>query len=244
METGSAVVGLETTSAAMTRRDALRVGGVLALGAAGVVLAPNVAVARSVPDPDRRKRRIPKLPVNARSSAADVLLVQGRLSALGYWCGRVDGGYGLLTAQAVTAVQKAAGLRRTGVVDGATWRALSAGVRPRARIRTGHLIEVDKSRQLLLVVDAGVVRRIINTSTGRRGMTTPSGTWRFHRYVEGWRNAEMYRPRYYHRGYAVHGHPWVPPYPASHGCSRVTPAAMDMLCGPGMLRIGDRITIY
>ncbi len=244
MDTGTGLVRAEMTSATMTRRDVIRLGGGLALGAAGVVLAPNLAVARSVPNPDRRKRRVPKLPVKAGSSAADVLLVQRRLSALSYWCGRLDGGYGLLTAQAVTAVQKAAGLRRTGVVDAATWRALVAGVRPRARIRTGHLIEVDKSRQLLLVVDAGVVRRIVNTSTGRPGMTTPSGTWRFHRYVEGWRNAEMYRPRYYHRGYAVHGHPSVPPYPASHGCSRVTPAAMDMLCGPGMLRIGDRITIY
>ena len=40
----------------------------------------------------------------------------------------------------------------------------------------------------------------------------------------------LYRPRYFHHdGIAVHGYRSVPPYPASHGCVRVTEAAMDWI---------------
>ena len=31
----------------------------------------------------------------------------------------------------------------------------------------------------------------------------------------------LYDPMYFVAGYAIHGNPSVPPYPASHGCVRV-----------------------
>ena len=31
----------------------------------------------------------------------------------------------------------------------------------------------------------------------------------------------LYDPMYFTGGYAIHGNPSVPPYPASHGCVRV-----------------------
>ena len=39
----------------------------------------------------------------------------------------------------------------------------------------------------------------------------------------------LWRPRYFNGGIAVHGSPSIPAYPASHGCARVSNAAMDMI---------------
>src|SRR6266540_2326421 len=50
--------------------------------------------------------------------------------------------------------------------------------------------------------------------------------------INGWRTSKLgrlYRPAYFYGGYAVHGSWSVPAYPASHGCVRVTIAAMDRL---------------
>jgi hypothetical protein len=43
----------------------------------------------------------------------------------------------------------------------------------------------------------------------------------------------------------VHGYPDVPPpYPASHGCVRVTNAAMDWLWSSGNLLVGQPVWVY
>jgi lipoprotein-anchoring transpeptidase ErfK/SrfK len=39
----------------------------------------------------------------------------------------------------------------------------------------------------------------------------------------------LYRPMYFTGGYAVHGNPSVPAYPASHGCVRVPMWITDWL---------------
>jgi lipoprotein-anchoring transpeptidase ErfK/SrfK len=52
----------------------------------------------------------------------------------------------------------------------------------------------------------------------------------------------MYRPHYFFEGYAIHGSTFVPAYPDSHGCVRVTVATMDRLAPK--LRIGMRVSIY
>ena len=47
------------------------------------------------------------------------------------------------------------------------------------------------------------------------------------RRIEGVRIAPlgtMYDPMYFYRGFAIHGSPSVPPWPASHGCIRITRA--------------------
>ena len=36
----------------------------------------------------------------------------------------------------------------------------------------------------------------------------------------------------------------IPGRPASHGCARVSMKAMDMLWGPGGLRVGDTVWVY
>jgi N-acetylmuramoyl-L-alanine amidase len=193
------------------------------------------------------------------ASGAAVLAVQKQLGELGYWLGTPDGTYGALTSQAVIALQKAAGLRRDGVLGPRTRAALTAGTRPTARTRSGNAIEVDLDRQLLLVVVRGKVTRILNTSTGSgvhyrapdgemAHATTPSGSFKVAWVIDEWHTSplgELYRPRYFHpRGIAVHGAPSVPAYPASHGCVRVSVAAMDMIWQENLMPMGSTVLLY
>jgi hypothetical protein len=127
---------------------------------------------------------------------------------------------------AVYAFQKVQGLPRTGVVDARFWRALgSAGVpRPRYSRPADHL-EVNKGRQVLYLVRRGRVALIVPISTaGLAGTYTPVGRFSIYRKVGGFDPSPLgtlYDPMYFTGGYAIHGNPSVPPYPASHGCVRV-----------------------
>ncbi|MDG4782353.1 L,D-transpeptidase family protein [Micromonospora sp. WMMD961] len=187
-----------------------------------------------------------------------VRVLQQRLDRLGYWVGEPDGAFGLLTEQAVHALQKAAGLHRDGIVGAKTRAALQDGKRPDARSTDGHLAEVDLDRQLLMIVDDGEVSRIFNTSTGtfehytHEGRTyladTPRGRWTIDWQVDGWRDGplgRLYRPKYFQeQGIAIHGYTSVPPYPASHGCVRVTLPAMDWLWEQDVLPKKTRVWVY
>jgi hypothetical protein len=198
-----------------------------------------------------------RLTLRVGSRGSQVLALQSRLTRLGYWLGTVDGQFGDLTRQAVVAIQKVAGLSRDGICGPRTWSRLDAGNRPRARSTAGHVIEIGKATQTLLVVDDGVVRRIYNTSSGsgqryfQDGMwhiaVTPSGTYRVYRRVDGWDNGtlgSLFRPQYLNGGLAVHGYTSVPSTPASHGCCRVSLPAMDNLWGIGGMQVGSPVLVY
>jgi N-acetylmuramoyl-L-alanine amidase len=181
------------------------------------------------------------------ATGAAVSALQQRLVALGYWLGTPDGRYGPSTEHAVTALQKVAGLRRDGVAGPATLRALDRSVRPQPRSRSGRVVEVDLARQVLLVVVDGRVAWTLDTSTGAVAGTTPVGQFRVFRQVDGYDRGPLgvlYRPKYFVGGVAVHGYPSVPPYPASHGCVRVTNPAMDWLWSTGTLPIGATVQVY
>lgn len=199
----------------------------------------------------------PTLRVGAHGPS--VLALQRRLSSLGYWLGAADGGYGDLTMQAVMTVQKVAGLLRDGECGPMTWSKVDAGLRPRARSTRGHVVEVNKATQTLLIVDSGAVKRIYNTSTGSgqrylqdkdktwHVALTPSGSFRVFRQVNKWDDGplgKLYRPKYFNRGIAVHGLASVPAKPASHGCCRVSLPAMDNLWGPGGIAVGTPVLVY
>lgn len=179
-------------------------------------------------------------------SGEAVLAAQQRLADLGYWLGAPDGSFGPLTTQAVMALQKAAGISRDGVLGPRTQQALADGVRAQARGSDG--VEIDLDRQLLLVVRGGEVRYAINTSTGKdASWPTPTGDYRVQRAIDGMRHAplgELWRPRYYDGGIAVHGSPNIPAYPASHGCARVSNAAMDMIWAEDLMPIGSPVRVY
>jgi N-acetylmuramoyl-L-alanine amidase len=229
----------------ISRRDLLRgTAGVAAAGSLPLVLGAGNAVAASHPT------------LRTGSQGAAVLALQRRLTSLGYWLGAADGQFGDLTRQAVVAVQKVAGLARDGVCGPATWARVDAGVRPAARTTEGGVVEIDKKTQTLLVVNAGVVRWVFNTSTGsgrkyRQGgkdhvAVTPSGDFRVFRRVDGWDDGplgKLYRPQYFNGGIAVHGYPVVPSTPESHGCCRVSLPGMDFLWGAGGMGVGTRVLV-
>ncbi len=148
-----------------------------------------------------------------------VLALKQRLRQLRYAVPRLDSGFGYGTHEAVLAFQKVNGLPRTGRVGSGTWRLLSRASVPRPRVRRGDYIEVDKSRQILMEVRDGKVVNVVHVSTGATG-NTPVGSWRVYREVYGW-DWVLYHPMYFLRGFAIHGYPSVPTWPASHGCVRV-----------------------
>jgi hypothetical protein len=203
------------------------------------------------------------VPASRGETGAKVTAIQQRLTDLGFWQGAVDGTYGGLTSQAVMAFQKVWGLPRTGTADPVTAALLATAPRPTARFGGGDRIEVDLTRQVLFVVRAGEVVHTLNVSTGsgipyvertRDGRLvsgdaiTPTGRFRFNRELpNGWRISdlgELWRPKYFFLGFAIHGARSVPAYPASHGCVRVTTAAMDWLWASGLVPLGQEIVLY
>ena len=189
-------------------------------------------------------------------SGPAVLALQRRLGELGYWLGTPDGAFGTLTQQAVFALQKSAGLSRDGIVGPHTRRALEAGIRPPVTL-SGDGVEIDLARQVLVVVRDGRARTILNTSTGsgeeytstkgnRAIATTPKGRFTVFRAVDGPLTnslGELWRPRFFNGGIAVHGSPNIPPTPASHGCARLSNPAIDMIWAARLMPIGSRVVV-
>ncbi|HEY5075897.1 MAG TPA: peptidoglycan-binding domain-containing protein, partial [Acidimicrobiia bacterium] len=92
------------------------------------------------------------------ATGAAVTDVQNRLLALGFWLPGANGVFDADMQQAIWAFQKANGLPRSGVVDSATQAAFRTASRPQARAASGSMIQIDKSRQILMVVQNGVVQ--------------------------------------------------------------------------------------
>jgi len=153
------------------------------------------------------------------SSGPSVLALERRLSELRYALRGVDSVYGHDTFEAVMAFQKVHGLPRTGRVDATFWRLLAKATVPQPRYGRDDHIEVDKTRNVLYEIVGGRVHRIVHVSTGATG-NTPVGSFRVYRKVVGW-DWVLWYPMYFLRGFAIHGYPSVPAYPASHGCVRV-----------------------
>ena len=181
------------------------------------------------------------------ASGPDILALQRRLTDLGYWLGTPDGRFGSSTAHALTALQKATGIGRDGVLGPQTRRALDHATRPRPHSTGGTLVEVDLSRQIVLLVRDGRTDWVLDASTGLVAGTTPVGRYEVFRQVDGYDPGPLgvlYRPKYFNGGVAVHGYPDVPPYPASHGCVRVTNEAMDWMWAAGRLPVGISVWVY
>ncbi len=186
-----------------------------------------------------------------------VLALQQRLASLGFWLSSADGSYGQTTEQAVMAFQKAAGLGRDGVAGPLTMKALAQGASVTPHSTAGHVLEIDKAKQLLLIVDNGKVSDIINTSTGSNTAytsggvtsiaTTPSGQFSIFRQVDALDRGplgDLWRPKYFNGGIAIHGAGSIPGYPASHGCARMSNAAIDWIWSSGQAPIGTQVIVY
>ena len=207
------------------------------------------------------------IPALGTSDGAETARLQDRLMELGFWVQGTDGDYGLTTRQAVMAFEKYMGFDNPdGKLDEQTAAAISnMDLRPVARANSGTLVEVDKAKQLLFFVVDGRTEFILNTSTGngepyeepdqntpgeiQRGISlTPSGLHGVNRErPEGWWEGdlgEIYRPKYFVGGVAVHGSNSIPNYPASHGCVRVSVPAMDWIWETGIMPLETPVWVH
>jgi lipoprotein-anchoring transpeptidase ErfK/SrfK len=155
----------------------------------------------------------------------------------------------------VLAFQKHHGLERDGVFHAEQWQMLEEHVTIRW-LPEADRIEVDIAKQVLylvldnhvnavLPISSGNGRSYTNSQGGTSVATTPEGRFRFyfqrnynHESKLGW----MYKPYYFNGGFAIHGSPNVPAYPASHGCIRLTNSDMDFL--RQYLEIGMPVYLY
>jgi len=186
-----------------------------------------------------------------------VLALQQRLASLGYWLGTPDGTFGDATTQAVYAFQKAAGLGRDGQVGPLTMAALAKGIVPTPQPASGYVIEVDLETQLLMVVNNGKLLDILNVSAGG-GYTytdqkvkyvaiTPTGHFSIYRVIDGLdvdSLGALWRPRFFDGGFAIHGDSYVPPYPVSHGCVRVSDEAINWIWANNVAPMGAAVWVY
>ena len=209
----------------------------------------------------------PPIPALGTSDGAETARLQNRLMELGFWVQADDGDYGLTTRQAVMAFEKYMGFDNPdGKLDEQAATAISnMDLRPAARANSGTLVEVDKAKQLLFFVVDGRTEFILNTSTGngepyeepdqntpgeiQRGVSlTPSGLHDVNRErPEGWWEGdlgEIYRPKYFVGGVAVHGSNSIPNYPASHGCVRVSVPAMDWIWETGIMPLETPVWVH
>jgi len=77
---------------------------------------------------------------------------------------------------------------------------------------------------LYLVRDGRITLISAASTAGIAGFSTPEGRFAIYEKRTGWDHSPLgvlWNPMYFTGGYAVHGNPSVPPYPASHGCVRV-----------------------
>lgn len=195
----------------------------------------------------------------AGDEGAEIAEMQKKLEALGYRPGTTDGRYGAETASAVLAFQKAEGLERDSIAGAEVLGRLdepqAAGPKSDA---AGPRVEVDLDRQIMFVIDpAGNVTTInVSTGSGReyqsaeegKGIVTahtPTGDFVVERSIDGLREAPLgtlYRPLYFQGGWAIHGNPNVPGYPASHGCVRTANWDQDFVFD--VISDGDTVQIY
>jgi lipoprotein-anchoring transpeptidase ErfK/SrfK len=177
------------------------------------------------------------------SQGEAVLALEKRLMELRYDVGTVDGFYDQQTLQGVLAFQKYAQLKRTGTYTLKTQEAL-----PQAEVPSGlhpemglPRIEINLTRQVLMLFDKQGLNRVIAVSTGSNrkyceiskksgeqvcGVArTPRGKFRIQWRISGWRESDLgklYNPLYFNGGFAIHGSPLVPADNVSHGCVRIS----------------------
>lgn len=200
-----------------------------------------------------------------KDDGADTAVAQARLNQLGFWTGDEDGEYGFATTQAVMAFQKYHGLDPSGKLDQVTADLLAVfPEKARGAADDGTLVEVDKGKQLLFIIIDGKTVWTFNTSTGSEiaytstnrntgkpesgDAVTPNGLWKVNRErPNGWWEGDLgdiYRPKYFRGGVAIHGMTRVPSTPVSHGCVRLSVAAMDFIWENNLVPLGTPVWVH
>ncbi len=173
------------------------------------------AVARS----DRFRLKYPNLGPRSRNS--DVKLFNRLLARQGYYTTHGKQ-YSKKTGFAVMAFRKVNGMGRSFNASPGIFRKLAAG-KGAFHLRypgAGKHVEVDISKQVMVLAKHRKPRYTFHVSTGAPATPTIRGHYRFYMRQPGFNSHGMYYSVYWHGGYAIHGYQSVPPYPASHGCVR------------------------
>jgi hypothetical protein len=180
------------------------------------------------------------------SRGTHVLLLQRALLSLGF-ATPVTGYFDAGTARAVTAFRKTNGMGTTGYADRSVYGKLLRGrgafrLRYPKAGRNGKHVEFDWSRQVLVLAQRGRAHRVYHASSGKASTPTVFGSFRFYLKTPGTNSHGMVDSNYFIGGYAIHGYPSVPNYPASHGCLRVPiPNARQIY---DWIAVGDPIFVY
>jgi peptidoglycan hydrolase-like protein with peptidoglycan-binding domain len=172
-----------------------------------------------------------------------VRMLQSQLAARGYVVG-TPGLYDARTARAVLAFRKVTGMRRTEIASSDVFRRLArGGGQFRVRFPThGKHVEADLSRQVIALIRGSKVERIYPVSSGKPSTPTIRGHFKVYRKSPGTNAKGMYMSSYFIRGYAIHGYPSVPVFPASHGCLRVPNSEAVSIFN--WLSFGDIVDVY
>jgi L,D-transpeptidase catalytic domain len=173
----------------------------------------------------------------------DVNLFNTLLRRKGYYSSH-GSGYSGPTERAVMAFRKVNKMSRSYNATPGIFRALADGKGGfrLARPGAGRHVEVDISRQVMVLADRGKAQHIFHVSTGAPSTPSDRGTYRFYRRQPGYNSIGMYYSVYYNRGEAIHGYKSVPPYNASHGCIRNPIPNSRFIYN--WVRLGMQISVY
>lgn len=202
----------------MTRRTL----HVVLLAALLLGLAPSAALAES----------------EFKPQAISTATLQQKLKEKGFYRGPVDGSYGAKTQQAVMAFRKEIGATRSFAWSDSLWTSLNNYVRPWTPFRPSepNRVEINLSKQVMYLFKNHALVGVFPVSSGNGepyqnsygtfvNAYTPTGDFKIQRHIRGERESYLgilWNPWYFSGGYALHGSPSVPGYPASHGCVRLT----------------------
>jgi lipoprotein-anchoring transpeptidase ErfK/SrfK len=166
----------------------------------------------------------------ADSDLADpgqVRLAQTLLADNG-WLDRseVSGVLDYATSQALTAFEAWHGLTRDGTLTTESLAQVLRATPPLPKVTDpSRHVEIYRGLGVVLLVEDGTVLRAIHTSTGAPGRDTPAGQFAVYRKEQlSWSiQFKVWMPwaSYFTGGIALHAYPYVPAYPASHGCVRL-----------------------
>ena len=192
----------------------------------------------------QRQRRAGKTRVTRALSRAEIKQAHARLEEMGYG------------SNALVVFQKWERRKVTGRLTRDEFDAIMSAEAPRPKDPGYKHVEVDISRQVLLLIeDDGEIQKILPVSTGSdkpyrekggSGLAyTPRGRFRVTHKITGWRESPLgllYYPSYFSGGVAIHGNPSVPTTPQSHGCVRIPMSvAIDVY---KQLPVGTIVLVY
>ena len=193
------------------------------------------------------------------TSVSSYKLMELRLYRNGYPVGKVDGILDQDTRRALCIWRDYSRRSVTRNLPTESERvAILASVRPTVPTRLVTGINISRTCQTVTLVSVSkttqtrFVEAIYKASTGMPGFETRKGTFRIYSQTDKWLEstlypgAMMYRPKFFSGGQALHGS-WtnalVLPYPASHGCVRMSHSAVDYLWSHG-IGIGTKVMVY